>query len=552
MDRVRVVGALLLACLWLAGCGSGDDHGFPDRITPAIAPDGTKTLRKGNGAEPQTLDPGKASGVPAANILYDLYEGLVTYSHEGDVVPGVAKSWDISDDGKTYIFHLRHDARWSNGQPVTAGQFVFSLRRAVAPATASPYADIHSPIVNAAAITTGDKDPSTLGVTALDKHTLKIRLHERTPFFIKTLAHPSSYPVYPPAVKKWDDAFTQPGHAVTDGAYQMQSWRVNNKIVLKRNPHYRDNKDTKIDRVVYYPIDNKNSELSRYQAGGLDFTYSAPSSKLERIDRHIPEQMHAVPGLGLYYFGFNVTKAPFKGKPKLRMALSMALDRRILVKKILRGGQPPGFSYVPGDMHGYDSEAYPWADWPDDKRKAVARKLYHEAGYSEEHPLEARLLYPSSNANKQISIVATAMWRRVLGANIIPWNQEWKVYLSTVHRHIDTEIFFAGWIGDYQDPNTFLTILNSHSGNNEPGYDNPRFDRLQSASAHMPSGPKRSAVLHKAESIILNDNPVMPIFFVTTHHLIKPYVKGFIGNPLDAYPSRYLDIEPRHKQGGSQ
>ncbi|MES1935068.1 peptide ABC transporter substrate-binding protein [Salinisphaera hydrothermalis] len=552
MRRLRIISVALLVCIGLVGCGSGEDHKFPNRISPDIGPDGTKTLRKGNGAEPQTLDPAQASGVPAANVLYDMYEGLVTYSRTGDVIPGVAKSWDVSDDGKTYIFHLRHDARWSNGKPVTAQDFVFSLRRAVAPATASPYADIHSPIVNASAITSGKKDPSTLGVTAIDAHTLKIQLHDRTPFFLQTLAHPSSYPVYPPAVKQWGNQFTQPAHAVSDGAYVLKSWQVNNKIVLTRNRYYRDNKDTKIDRVVYYPIGDSNSELSRYQSGALDFTYSAPSSKLEAIHKHIPKQMHAVPGLGLYYLGFNVTRPPFKDNPKLRMALSMALDRRIIVQKILRGGQPPGFSYIPGDMHGYDSVTYPWTNWPDKKREAMARKLYHEAGYSKDHPLKVKLLYPSSESNKQIAIVASAMWRRVLGADVIPWNQEWKVYLSTVHRHIDTTLFFAGWIGDYQDPNTFLSILNSHSGNNEPGWDNAAYDRLQSASEHMPNGPQRTAVMHKAEALILKQNPVVPLWFVTNHHLIKPYVKGFVGNPLDVYLTRYLNIVPAgHKGGGS-
>lgn len=553
MRRVRVISVLLLACLGLTACDSGQDQGFPNRIQPDIAPDGTKTLRKGNSAEPQTLDPAKSSGVPAANILYDLDEGLVTYSRQGDIVPGVAKSWDISADRKTYVFHINHDARWSNGKHVTAPQFVYSLRRAVAPKTASPYADIHSPIVNASAITDSKKAPDTLGVTALDKYTLQIRLNRPTPFFLKTLAHPSSFPVYPPAVKKWGNAFTQPAHAVSDGAYKLVYWRVNNKIVLERNPYYRDNKDTKIDRVVYYAIDNPNSELSRYQSGALDFTYTAPSSKLETIKKHIPKQDHAVPYLGLYYFVFNLTTEPFKSHPKLRMALSMALDRSIITDKILRGGELPAYSYIPTMMHGYQSVAYPWARLSRAKRHALARKLYHEAGYSKDHPLHATLLYPTSEASKQLAIVATAMWRKVLGADIVTRNQEWKVYLSTIHRHDpDVKLFFAGWVGDYQDPNTFFSILNSASGNNEPAYDKPAYDRLQAESEHMPNGPERAAIMHKAEAMILKDNPVIPLYFAAEHHLVKPYVKGFAGNPLEVYLTRYLDIEPAstHKGNG--
>lgn len=541
MRRLCWVCLVLAVCLAPAGCGSS---GFADRIAPDVSASGIKTLRKGNGAEPQTLDPAKASGVPAANILYDLYEGLVTYSRRGDVVPGVAKSWDISADRKVYTFHLRADARWSNGTPVTAGQFVFSLRRAVAPATESPYADIHSPIVNATAIIDGRKKPDTLGVTALDAHTLQIRLKAPTPFFIETLAHPSSYPVYPPAVRRWGDAFTRPAHAVTDGAYRLSYWRVNDKIVLTRNRYYRDNVDTHIDRVVYYPISDTNSELSRYQAGALDFTAGVPSAKLDAIRAHIPQQDKMVPYLALYYFAFNLTRPPFAHHPKLRMALSLALDRGIITDKILRGGELPAYSYVPTAMHGYHSVTYPWAGWSRARRHALARKLYREAGYSVAHPLKAELMYPSSESAKRLAIVATAMWRKVLGADVTTRSQEWKVYLQTMRRHADADLYLAGWVGDYQDPNTFLSILNSNSGNNESGYHSARYDRLQEESEHMPNGVRRTAILHQAEALILSDNPVLPIYFDTAHHLLKPYVKGFTGNPLDVYLSRYLNIVP--------
>lgn len=554
MPGFIIMHALLLAALVLSGCGHSEDktQGFPNRLKPAIAADGTKTFRRGNSAEPQSLDPAQVTGVPGANILYDLYEGLVTLSPEGKVIPGVARSWDVSDDGLTYTFHLDRQARWSNGQPVTAQDFVFSLRRAVDPAIASPYADMHEPIAHARAIM-HDKAPVTkLGVKALDKRTLEIRLAERTPFFIATLAHVSSYPVYPPAVKQWGDAFTQPRHAVTNGAYRLASWRVNNKIVLKRNRHYRDDRHTRIDRVVYYPIDDKNAELARYQAGDLDFTYSVPNAKLDAVNRYIPKQNHAVPGLGTYYFGFNVTRPPFKDNPKLRMALSLALDREVLTRKILRGGQPAAYSFIPEDMPGYTPVQYPWADWSQARREKLARRLYRQAGYSPDKPLEARLLYPTSKGNKQIAIVAAEMWRRVLGARIIPWNQEWKVYLSTANRKEETEIFYGGWIGDYQDPDTFLAILHSESGNNRTGYANAEFDALQEKSAHMASGEKRHQAIQAAEKLILRDNPYMPIYFIANHHLIKPYVTGFVGNPLDIYPTRYLDIKPENSARQSE
>lgn len=551
MGRYRLLPCLLAACLALAACGDGG--GFPDRIQPDIAPDGTKVLRIGNGAEPQTLDPARVTGVPGGDILRDLYEGLVIYAPDGHVIPGDAKSWEVSDDHKTYTFHLRKNARWSNGALVTAQDYVFSLRRAVAPETASPYADIHAPIVNAEAIIDGKKKPETLGVKALDTHTLVIKLHTPTPFFLDTLVMPSSNPVYPPAVKKWGDSFTKPGHAVTNGAYEMVSWRVNDKIVLKRNPYYWDDQNTKIDRVEYLPITDGNSELSRYQAGGLDWTAGIPTAKLATVKKHIPDQYHAVPTLSIFYFGFNLTEPPFKDKRKLRMALSMALDREVFTDKIFHGDEIPAYGWIPTVIKGYHGARYPWADLPEKQRKARARKLYHEAGYSDDHPLKAELLYVSSSkGEKRMAIVAAAMWRKVLGAQITLRNQEWKVYLQSIHRRINTQIFIAGWIGDYEDPNTFFSIMTSGSTQNNTGYDSTVYDHAVSASQHTPNGPKRAALMHKAEKTLLHDSPVIPLYFASSQRLIKPYVKGFVGNPLGAYYSKDLNIVPAANSGAGR
>lgn len=547
MARRRILscvaaGGFLLVTL-LAGC-SQDSGDFPNRIQPDVRADGHKALRKGNGSEPGTLDPHQASGVPAAGILQDLYEGLVITGDHAQVLPADAASWDISDDRTIYIFHLRRDARWSNGAPVTAGDYVFSFRRMVDPKTASPYADIHAPIVNANAIINGDKTPDTLGVKALDEHTLQITLGQPTPFFLQTLAHVSSDPVYPPAVKQWGDAFTQPGHSVSNGAFQLKQWRVNDKIVLVRNAQYWDNAQTRIDQVEYYPIDDSKSELSRYQAGDLDWTYSVPAADLDAIKADIRDQLHTVPTLGIAYFGLNVTRAPFKDNRKLRLALSMALDRQIIVDKILRGGQIPAYSWIPTVVQGYNSVRYPWADWTDERREARARKLYHEAGYSDQQPLKAEFLYPTGGIGKPLSLVASAMWRKVLGAEITPRNEEWKVFLQTTRNQFDTQIFWGGWIGDYADPNTFFSILNSQAALNYTGYENADYDAAQSASEHVPDGAQRTALMHRAEKTLLHDAPLIPVFFWTNNHLIKPYVTGFVPNPLDNYYSKDLDIEP--------
>lgn len=540
----RIVLCLVLACLGVAACGDGGSDRFPVKSAPAIGDDGTQTLRRGNGAEPESLDPHQARSVPAANVLRDLYEGLISIAPAGEIEPGGAESWQISDDRQTYTFKLRNDARWSNGEPVTAGDYVYALRRSVDPATGSPYAQLHAPIVNATDVIAGDKPPETLGVKALDDHTLEIRLKAVTPYFLGTLAHASSYPVYRPAVEAHGGAFTQPANAVTNGAYAMAGWRVNASIALKRNSHYWDNENTAIERVEFYPITDVNSELSRYQAGELDWTATVPIARLETIRAHVPDQLRTVPSLGVYYYGYNIRRAPFKDSPELRQALSMAIDRQVIVNKITRGDEVPAYGWIPTVVRDYEGVRFDWSTLVDEDRKARARELYHEAGYSEENPLEVGFRYNTNDGHRKIASVVAAMWRDVLGAEVTLRNEEWKVFLQNVREGHDTEIYRAGWIGDYNDPNTFLEVMNSGFGINGTGYASDRFDTLQTQAAHMPDGEARTAVIRDAEAQLLADNPVIPIYFYTSKSLLKPYVTGFEGNALGAYYSKDLAIEP--------
>ncbi|MFC3104040.1 peptide ABC transporter substrate-binding protein [Salinisphaera aquimarina] len=541
----RLLICLILACAGLAACGGGEDPGsFPVKISPEVRADGTTVFRRGNGAEPGTLDPHQARGVPAANILRDLYAGLVSVSPSGDLEPGDAESWQVSDDKRVYTFTLRADAKWSNGKPVTATDYVYSLRRGVDPATASPYAQLHAPIVNAIAIIAGDKAPDTLGVKALDTRHLQITLKKPTPYFLGTLAHASSYPVYRPAVEQYGDTFSQPGHAVTNGAYKMDSWRVNSMIAITRNDQYWDNANTAIDRVEYYPIADANSELSRYQAGELDWAGVIPPSRLETVQKYIPAQFKAVPTLGVYYYGLNLRHAPFKDAPRLRQALSMAIDRQVIVDKITRGNEVPAYGWIPPAVEGYDGPKFAWADLSDADREARAKKLYAEAGYSRDKPLQVEIRYNSNEGNKKIASVISAMWRGVLGADVTLRNEEWKVYLNSVRQGSDTEAFRMAWIGDYDDPNTFFELMHSAFGLNGTTYASRTYDALQEQQAHMPDGSERDAVMHKAEATLLADNPVIPIYFYTSKYLVKPYVKGFVGNALDIYYSKDLRIEP--------
>lgn len=542
MHRLSLAAAAAALMLLLAGCGQGG--GLPVKNEPLVLADGGGVLRRGNGAEPGTLDPHKAQGVPAANILRDLYEGLVSEAPDGSLIPGGAVSWTISDDRRVYTFKLREDALWSNGEPVTAADYAYGLRRTVDPATASVYASILAPIVNAQAIIAGDKPPAALGVEVLGDYRLRIRLDAPTPYFLGLLTHSTTYPVYAPAVERYPETFTQPQHAVTNGAYTLEEWVVNARIVLAANPRYWDAENVGVQRVLYYPISDTSSELRRYQAGELDWTSTVPIPQLGAIRAVIPEQLKTHPTLAVYYYGINVTKAPFAGNPKLRRALSMAIDREIIVEKITRGGEIPAYSWVPPAVEGYTGATLDYAGWTRERRHETARRLYAEAGYSKDHPLDVELRYNTQEAHKKIASVVAAMWGKVLGAEVTLINEEWKVFLQHVSERRVTEVYRAGWVGDYNDPYTFLELMHSEFGINGAGYDNPRYDALLAQISSLPAGEQRRRLMREAEATLLADHPVIPIYFSTGKRLIKPYVQGYVGNAMGHYYSKDFSIVP--------
>jgi len=501
-------------------------------------------LNRGNGAEPESLDPHKLTGVPEANITYDLSEGLLVLSPKAEPAPGVAEKWDISDDGKTYTFHLRENAKWSNGDPVTADDFVYSFRRAVDPATASDYAPILSVIQNAEAITKGEeKDLTKLGVQAVDPHTLKITLNATTPYFLGLLTHSISFPVHKATVEKFGDQWTRPGNSVTNGPYMMQEWTPQSRIVLVKNPNFWDAANIKIDKVIYYPTEDIAEELKRFRAGELDITYTVPSDQIAWIKKNLPKQYHNHPYLGTYYYVINLTKEPLGSNLKLRQALSLAIDRKILVDKITQAGQLPAYSWVPPGIPGYDSAKTFDAGMSQAEREQAAKKLYSEAGYGPDKPLTIELLYNTSENHRKIAIAIAAMWKKVLGVNTSLTNQEWKVYLDTRDKKA-FQVVRAAWIGDYPDPSNFLDLFLSDAGNrNDAGYNNANFDSLMKKAAVTANPPERAKLLHDAEQQFLNDVAIIPIYTYTTLHLVADRVQGWVDNILDYQLTRYLSVK---------
>ena len=502
-----------------------------------------QVLHLGNGTEIQTLDPARNEDVSGSNVLRDLYEGLVNETPNGDPEPGAAESWTVSEDGKTYVFALRQSARWSNGDPVTAHDFVYGFRRAADPKTLSIYTFILSPIENADEIAAGRLPPDRIGVRAIDDHTLEIQLANATPYFLGLLAHSTTYPVHRASVEKYGSKFTRPGHLVGNGAFRLDEWVVQSHIKLVRNPNYWDDAHTRLQEIYFYPTENVPAELQRYRANDLDSTYDISTAQLPWIKKQIPGELFVAPYLGSYYYGFNTTRPPFKDNPKLRRALSLAVDRQVIAEQILGAGQLPAYGWVP-PVHHYESQQMVEASWTQEQREAEAKRLYAEAGYSAENPLRTELMFNTNEDHRRLAVAIAAMWKRVLGFEATISNQEWKVYLDTRSQKVKTQVFRMGWIGDYNDAFTFSEMLRSTSGQNDAGYDNPEYDRLLDAAQAERDLDRRAKLLEEAERVMLADMPIIPLYYYVSKHMIKPWVGGRQSNIMDHdFHKRFFVLE---------
>ncbi|MGH1469908.1 MAG: peptide ABC transporter substrate-binding protein [Cellvibrionaceae bacterium] len=520
---------------------------FPTFSTPP--PDAKlakeQVFHRGNGTEPHSLDPHIAEGVPSSNIHRDLFQGLIGETPSGDLIPGVASSWEISEDGREYIFHIRPTAKWSNGDPVTAEDFVYSWRRVVDPITASNYSQMLAPMNNAGKIIKGELPTTQLGVSAINEKTLRVNLHSPTPFFLGILTHSIAYPIHPNSLKKHGDKHTRPGNLVSNGAYMLDEWEIQSHVKLVRNKHYWDNENTTIDAVYFYPTEDLNAEVLRYRAGELDFTYQLPVSQIDRLKETLPNELHIVPYLGIYYYGLNLTQPPFKDSPvELRQALSMAIDREILTDKVLKDGSLPAYGWVPPGTLGYQSKEYPWKALSQKDRHQKAKELYKKAGYSDKNPFRVEIRYNTHQNHKKVALAIAAMWKKNLGVIATIINQEWKVYIDVRQQKRVTQVFRSGWIADYNDPFSFIEMGLSYNEMNNTGYGELGFDNLVAQSIKAKSHDERASLLQQAEAFMLEDFPYIPIYYYTTKRLVKPHVGGYTNNIMDhLYSKDYYILE---------
>ena len=504
----------------------------------------TSVLHRGLPADPESVDPQKARSTQAGDILRDIGEGLLSYSPTGELVPGTAESWTISDDGLTYTFAIRDDARWSNGDPVTAGDFAFSLRRLVDPATAAFYASSVAVIANAGAIIAGELPPDALGVEAVDERTLVIRLHQPTPYLLSLLTFPSTFPVHAGSIATHGEAFTRPGNLLSNGAYKLDAWTPGSVLALSRNEHYWNNAATAIDEVRYHVLTQGVTELNRYRAGELHITSTVPPDNFAQVRDEYDDELRVAPYLGIYYYGFNLTRPPFKDNPGLREALSMAIDRDVLVEKIMGRGEAPAYSWVPPGVANYEPRRLAFADMSQEERNARARRLMAEAGYGPDNPLQIELRYNTSDEHRRIALAVQAMWKDVLGVETTLINEEFQVLLANMREAAVTQVFRTSWIGDYNDAHTFLSIVESDSASNMPRYANEEFDEVMDQAARQLNPQWRRVHLEEAERVFLADHAVIPLYFFVSKHLVSPEVRGWGDNVLDYHYSQHLSLAP--------
>ncbi len=499
-----------------------------------------QVLRRDNGGEPATLDPHLAEGVPSAHILRDLFEGLTSESPQGRVIPGAAIRWNISRDGKTYTFYLRREARWSNGDPVTAEDFVYGLRRSASPATAANFAQVLLPIANAAEVLSGALPPEKLGVTAINEHILQISLKGPTPYFIGLLNHSSTYPVHRPSLMKYGSAFSRPGNLVSNGAYVLKDWVLRSRIDLVKNENYWDADNVIIERVIYYPYKDQSAASKQFRAGELDWTYGVPNNQFKWLQKHYPNELVISPWLGSYFFGYNVTREPFVKNLGLRRALAMALDRDLLTEKVTQFGEQPSYTLVPPGIGEFVSPLPEWASWTQAERNEEARQLYASAGYSKDKPLRFEIRYNTGENNKKMALAAASLWKQVLGVQATLVNEEGKVFLQNREQKVLTQVFRSGWIGDYADPFGFLELFRSDYGRNYYGYSNELYDSLLDEIAAERIPARRRRLMYEAERMLLAELPFIPVYTYVTKRLVNPRLKGWDSNIMDHHYSKNM------------
>jgi oligopeptide transport system substrate-binding protein len=528
--------SVFIVLFFFIGCSSS--------ITPVDDGLEKQIFHYGNGSEPQGLDPHIVTGVPEHHILISLCEGLtISNPLGGENLPGAAESWSVSEDGKTYIFNLRKNGKWSNGDSVIAADFVWSWQRILTPSLGSQYPDSLYYLVGAEDFHTGlNDDFDTVGVKAIDDYTLEVKLKDPTPFFIGLLSHYSTWPVHKETVLKFgsiDDRngeWTRPGNFLCNGAFNLKSWELNNKIIVEKNPIYWDASTVRLNEIHYYPVSNVMTEDRMFRAGQLHNTYTVPSQKCPVYISEKNPSLRIDPYMGTYFYRLN-TNDPSLNDVRVRKALAYAIDRKLLVEKVTKCGQMPAYSFTPPGSNGYE----PTTSIPFNPK--LAKKLLNEAGYNSENNLpKLEILFNTSEDHRKIALAIQQMWQQNLGIEVELVNQDWKVYLS---REMvgDFQVSRAGWIGDYEDPNTFLDLMRPNRGNNKTGWENIEYDSIMREANATNDQKERYKLLNSAESLLIDNMPIIPLYTYVRNYQLSSDVKNWTPNILDHHHPKFIYLE---------
>ncbi|WP_189043825.1 peptide ABC transporter substrate-binding protein [Aliidongia dinghuensis] len=499
-------------------------------------------LRRPNSAEPESLDPQKITGLTEANIVGDLFEPLITLDADRRPVPGAAESWDVSADEKTWTFHLRPGAKWSDGTPLTAEDWVYSFRRLVDPATGAAKFDQIRSVVNAEGIASGrEKDPAKLGIVAVDANTLRFTLKQPELILPLLISDHGADPIPHAAVEKWGTQWTRPGHMVSNGPYTLESWNPHDKIVLVKNPLFHDAAHVAIDRVEHYPVDDQLRGVKQYRAGELDWMVLPNKSQLAWAKKEAAAELHTGDALFLWYAFFNMKRGVLAEHKEIREALSLAVDRQTIVDKVDPRGQKPAYSMISSLMPNYTPQPYDWQTEPYADRLARAKLLMAKAGYTPEHPLKLTLSYTTNDDTRVYLLALAAMWKPI-GVELALDNMEWQVYQTKI-RQLDYEIGVLSEVPDFDDPTEFLIPYRSDAGlYNHCGYTNPALDALMDKAAAATEFGARRQALEAAERTVLGDYALVPLQFGVANYLVNPRLGGRRDNRPNP-PSRYLSFK---------
>jgi oligopeptide transport system substrate-binding protein len=524
----------------ITGCGGKGTSGDNDSASASgDKSNAVRVLRRGLPGEPRTLDPQLAEDTFSFPVLRDLYEGLTAEDRNGQIVPGAAESWTVDSTGTVYTFQLRPNAKWSDGDRTVANEFVQGLRRAVDPKTASGSSALLTVIKSASEIIAGRKSVTELGVTATSESTVRIELEHPAPFVLQILSEPIAAPIR----IRGNSDFATPGSSdkskVSNGAYKLVNRIVGSYIELVRNPNYWDASHVQIEHVRYVNAESEATEIREYVAGQVDMTSSIPAPDLERVTEKYGAEIQTAPILGTLYLALNVSKPPLRNNRDLRQALSMAVDRDLISDRVTIG-VTPAYTFVAKGISGYTRPAYQWSEWTRERQLAYARTLYSKSGYSEQKPLHLTLYFNSGESIQRIMIAIAASWKKNLGISADLVSDEFRVFLEGRKDHSRWNVARLGWYADYDDPSSFLEVFSKDNIQNDPGYVSSEFNELIDAARIEPNPDKRILLLQKSEEVLLDDYPIIPVYFYTARRLVKPYLGGAAITPLNHTYSKHL------------